>query len=87
MSDQDLRTLIQQLRRELDALPSDDVDARQRLDRIVTELDRKLAEPDREDDQDLVSNLQNSIYELETRHPDTTALLNNIMMTLANMGI
>lgn len=87
MSEQDLKESIENLRREVDALPDDDVDARQRLNTIISELDKKLAEPGTEDHHGLVSNLQDSIKELEARHPDTTTLLNNIMMTLANMGI
>ncbi len=87
MSEQDLKESIEKLRREVDALPDDDVDARQRLNTIISELDKKLEEPGTEDHHGLVSNLQDSIKELEARHPDTTTLLNNIMMTLANMGI
>lgn len=87
MSDQDLKALIEKLRSEVETLPRDDVDARQRLEAIISDLDRKLAEPGTEDHHGLVSNLQDSIKELEARHPDTTTLLNNIMMTLANMGI
>ncbi|MDZ7842013.1 MAG: DUF4404 family protein [Gammaproteobacteria bacterium] len=87
MSEQDLKALIERLRGEVDALPDGDVDARQRLDAIIGELDKKLQEPGTEDHHGLVSNLQDSIKELEARHPDTTTLLNNIMMTLANMGI
>lgn len=87
MSEQELKELIDRLRKEVDALPDDDVAARQRLDAIISELDKKLTEPGSEDHHGLVSNLQDSIKELEARHPDTTTLLNNIMMTLANMGI
>lgn len=78
---------MDRLRSEVEALPSDDVDARRRLNAIVEELDKKLTEPGTEDHHGLVNNLQTSIKELEVRHPDTTSLLNNIMMTLANMGI
>jgi hypothetical protein len=87
MSEQDLKELLDKLRTEVKAMPSDDVDARQRLNDIIAELDKKLEEPGTEDHQGLVGNLQDSIHELEARHPDTTTLLNNIMMTLANMGI
>jgi hypothetical protein len=87
MSEQDLKELLDKLRNEVEAMPSDDVDARQRLNDIIAELDKKLEEPGTEDHQGLVGNLQDSIHELEARHPDTTTLLNNIMMTLANMGI
>ena len=86
MSEQDLRELIDKLRNEVETLPSDEVDARRRLNDIIGELDKRLDDPGAED-QGLVGNLQDSIHELEARHPDTTNLLNNIMMTLANMGI
>ena len=87
MSEQDLRELIDKLRVEVKALPENDVDARQRLNEIIGELDKKLDDPDTEDHHGLLGNIQESIHELEARHPDTTTLLNNIMMTLANMGI
>jgi len=87
MSEQNLKELMEKLRREVEALPAEDVDARNRLNTIIGELDKKLEEPGSEDHQGLVGNLQDSIHELEARHPDTTTLLNNIMMTLANMGI
>lgn len=87
MSAEDLRELIEKLRVEVESLPSDDVEARKRLDAIIEELDKKITEPGTEDHHGLVSNLQDSIKEMEVRHPETTSLLNNIMMTLANMGI
>lgn len=87
MSAEDLTELLDRLRKEVEALPGDDLDARRRLEAIIGELDKKLAEPGTEDHHGLVSNLQDSIKELEVRHPDTTTLLNNIMMALANMGI
>lgn len=87
MSVEDLRSLIERLREEVDALPSNDIDARKRLNAILQELEKKITEPGTEDHHGLVSDLQDSIKEMEVRHPETTSLLNNIMMTLANMGI
>lgn len=87
MSEQDLRALIDKLREEVAALPDEDREARDRLNTAIAELDKKLDDPGTEDHHGLVGNLQQSIKELEARHPDTTTLLNNIMMTLANMGI
>jgi len=87
MSEQDLRALIDKLRTEVAALPDEDVEARNRLEAVIGELEKKLQEPGSEDHHGLIGNLQESIKELEARHPDTTTLLNNIMMTLANMGI
>lgn len=87
MSEQDLRALIDKLRKEVEALPDEDDAARNRLNDAIAELDKKLEEPGTEDHHGLIGNLQQSIKELEARHPDTTTLVNNIMMTLANMGI
>lgn len=87
MNEQDLRALIDKLRKEVEALPDEDDAARDRLNDAIAELDKKLEEPGTEDHHGLIGNLQQSIKELEARHPDTTTLVNNIMMTLANMGI
>ena len=45
MSEQELKELIDRLRREVDALPNDDVDARQRLDAIISVWTRNWPSP------------------------------------------
>jgi len=87
MSEHDLRELIERLRGEVNALPAADVDARRRLDGIIADLEERLERDELANPPGLTTSLQDSIHQLEARHPDATTVLNNIMMTLANMGI
>jgi hypothetical protein len=87
MSEQDLRELMDRLRQEVANLPDDDVDARSRLDGIIADLDARLDGDESTAATGLRGSIQDSIHQLEARHPDATTVLNNIMMTLANMGI
>jgi hypothetical protein len=87
MSEQSLRELIDRLRREVDALPEQDVDARARLDAIIEDLEQRLDSDALAAAPSLSASIQNGITQLEARHPDATTVLNNIMMALANMGI
>lgn len=86
MSDRKLRELLAQLRSAVSGLPGNAADAHSRLDGIVAELERTLDDPDR-DRRGLVDSIHETVQEIEARHPDATTVLNNIMMTLANMGI
>lgn len=87
MSEQNLRDLIERLRTEVDALPVGDVDARSRLESIISELETRLENEEVEQAHGLKGSIQDTIHQIEARHPDATTVLNNIMMTLANMGI
>ncbi|KAA3620577.1 MAG: DUF4404 family protein [Proteobacteria bacterium] len=87
MSEQNLRELIDRLRNEVAALPVGDVDARSRLEKIISELEDRLENDEVAQAHGLKGSIQDTIHQIEARHPDATTVLNNIMMTLANMGI
>ena len=87
MSEQNLRDLIDRLKGEVAALPEKDVDARSRLESIISDLESRLESDELTAAPGLRGTLQDHIQQLEARHPDATTVLNNIMMTLANMGI
>ncbi len=87
MSEQNLGELINRLKEEVACLPDNDVDARSRLDGIITELQAQFGDEETPNSPTLTTNIQDTIHQLEARHPDATTVLNNIMMTLANMGI
>ncbi len=88
MSEEKLRDLIDQLRDEIGALPTEDIDARTRLGGILAELEQQLEDDGSgEPAEGVMAAIQDTVHQIEARHPDATTLLNNIMMTLANMGI
>ena len=88
MSTEDLNLLAERLRSEIDALDSTHGEARERLDALHAELVQRLEHP-REDnqDEDLLENIKTHIEAFEVAHPRATGILNDLMVTLSNMGI
>ena len=84
MSKEQLTRLVEDLRSEISQLPPEDELARQRISSIIAELDRSIED---ETPGSTRASIQDAVHELEARHPDATTVLNNILMTLANMGI
>lgn len=87
MSDDNLHSLIRQLKSEIAALHADDEEARERLQSLVDELERRLEEDEDVEDEALMDSLRESVERFEVEHPRATGILNNIMIMLGNMGI
>ncbi len=90
MSQDQLHDLIAQLRKEIDALGADDEAARERLDGLIAELERRLENPldeDLEAPEDFMETLRETVERFEVEHPRATGIVNSIMVTLGNMGI
>ena len=88
MTEIKLKHELDKLRKEIDALATDNIDARKKLDLLISDIEKKLAEPaDETHHNTLVENLKEAIAQFETEHPRATAILNDIMVTLSNMGI
>jgi hypothetical protein len=81
-----LHKSLERLRDEVNHLAADDIESRERLNNLITDLEVKLARPE-DEDEGLMDNLKESIQHFEAEHPRATAILNDIMVTLSNMGI
>ena len=88
MPDDRLRQSLSELRSELERLETEEAQVRERLDALIAGVEMHLAQPaDSAQQQSLVEDVRQSISQLEVSHPRTTAILNEIMVTLGNMGI
>lgn len=88
MSDAQLTRTIAQLREELARLPEGDAVARARVGNLITALETRLASADPEQDGDtLAEALRDAIRHYEVEHPQLTGMLNQVLLTLANIGI
>ena len=87
MTSHTLHNDLKKLREEINHLAADDVDSRKRLNRLISEIEAKLENPDSGEDNGLMNNLKDAIAHFETEHPRATAILNDIMVTLSNLGI
>ena len=83
---QQLRNTLAALREEIGKLESNDVASKEKLEQLVQTLEKRLDNPD-DDDLKLTEGLQDSVTHFEVTHPRVTAILNDFMMTLSNMGI
>ena len=65
----------------------DDV-SREKLDRLVRFVEKKLQEPQDPAYHDrLIGHLEDSINHFEITHPDLTTVMNDMLMMLSNLGI
>lgn len=87
MSEQKLREEITKLRAEIDQIATGDQISRDRLNQLISEIEQRLEQTDDEADGSLTERVRESIRQFETEHPRTTNILNDIMVTLSNMGI
>ena len=87
MTRRKLHNDLERLREEINHLAADDRESRKRLNHLINEVEAKLENPDAGEDDGLMNNLKDAISHFETEYPRATAILNDIMVTLSNMGI
>lgn len=88
MNDIKLQDELAKLRKEVNEAIDDNDAAREKLNLLISEIEKKLAQPDDEaHHDDLLGNIKDAIGQFESEHPRATAILNDIMITLGNMGI
>jgi hypothetical protein len=80
--------LLATLRREMDALDAGDHDARQRLDRLIVDIETRVKNPDGvAADAGLGGQLRASILKFEVSHPRLASVVNDVVDKLSAMGI
>jgi len=88
MNEKDLHKELDKLRSEIGEVAKHDTAAKERMIELVNEVEQSVdASSDREIDDNLLENIRDAITQFETDHPRATAILNDIMVTLSNMGI
>ena len=86
MKEHQLHEELQKLRAEINELSADDHESREKLNQLINNIEAKLENPDEEND-GLIDHVKDAIEHFEAEHPRATAILNDIMVTLSNMGI
>lgn len=88
MNQDELNQLVRELKDEVAELDSADEETRTRLQSLVDTLEARLAgETSEEHHADLVDTLRENVERFEVEHPRATGIINQIMVTLSNMGI
>lgn len=88
MSQQKLNDTLQELKAQIAGLKLDDAETQRKLQSLVDGLETKLRSPeDSEHHHNLVEEVRDTVQHFEVEHPRITAILNDLMMTLSNLGI
>lgn len=80
-----LHEKITSLKKELEELPISDNSAKEHINALIKEIEN--LNDATEEKSFVIDRIKSSIDHFETEHPRATAILNDIMVTLSNMGI
>lgn len=86
MAKDKVRKLLDNLDAEIDQLEQLPEDKRRQLDNLVEKIKTGVSDEEETAD-DLHDSLAETVAEFEASHPRLTAVVNDIMVTLSNMGI
>jgi uncharacterized protein YicC (UPF0701 family) len=85
---QTIHQTLAALKQQIGQLEVADHAARERLESLVTALERRLEDPESEvHHHSLVQETADAITQFEIAHPRITGILNDLMVALGNMGI
>ena len=87
MPEQQLRNNLEKLRAEIDQIADSDTQTKAKLDALINDIEASIDPEQDSEDIKLVQNIKDTLTHFETEHPRATAILNDIMVTLSNMGI
>ena len=88
MSEQKLHEALRELKARIEELDLNDAEARSRLQILVDDIQSRIDQPgDAERHHTLLEDVRGAVEHFEVEHPTLTAVLNDLMMTLSNMGI
>jgi len=88
MPEKILRDDIEKLRKEIENLSADEDASKEKLEQLLQDIESGLeTEEQNKNQSELLAGLKESVGHFETEHPRATAIINDIMVTLSNMGI
>jgi hypothetical protein len=87
MSKENLKEDLDRLRVEVNQIADHRPDTKNKLIALIDNLEQRIKSESDNNDVNLLENIRDHISNFETEHPRVTAILNDIMVTLSNMGI
>ncbi len=88
MPENKLRDDIEKLRNEIENLSANEDISKEKLEMLLQDIESGLeTEEQNKNQSELLAGLKESVEHFETEHPRATAIINDIMVTLSNMGI
>lgn len=88
MPEKKIRDDIEKLRTEIKNLSADEDTPKEKLEILLQDIESGLeTDIQNKKQSELLAGLKEAVNHFETEHPRATAIINDIMVTLSNMGI
>ena len=88
MREKKIRDDIEKLRIEIKNLSADEDTPKEKLEILLQDIESGLeTDIQNKKQSELLAGLKEAVNHFETEHPRATAIINDIMVTLSNMGI
>ena len=86
MSKENLKLDLERLRSEVNQIADSKPDSREKLNSLITDLEKRIESETNEDDIGLMENIREHISNFEAEQPRATAILNDSMVSLSKLG-
>lgn len=86
MPTQRLEQLLQQLNKEIGELDDSNLEEKQRLETLISEIEAALAQ-DEAEHAGLLDGLRAKLVEMDSEHPTASGVIRRLMQVLGDMGI
>lgn len=87
MSKQEIQSILSELKAESANIKPSDTDAVDYINQLINKLERLVSEPEVSDHHSLLDHMRTTIGKFEVSHPKLTAIVNELMVKLAGLGI
>jgi len=87
MSRENLINDLERLRSEIAQVAGNNPDAYRKLNALISDLENRISDTPDQDHAGMLDRIKKEIEYYEVEHPRATAILNDILVTLSNMGI
>ena len=87
MAEKEITEALFILRKEVERIEGDHPELKDKMESLLTKLEDRLEGADDEQHLHLVDDMKTALTQFEAEHPTASGLINELMLTLSNIGI
>ena len=87
MTISEITDTIKALRHESNKITADDTESTEVINKLIEKLEQQVKSPTIENHQSLTDHLKDTVSTFEYEHPRITAIVNDLMVKLAGLGV
>lgn len=87
MAEKEITEALFILRKEVEKIEGEHPELRDKMESLLTRLEHRLDNAEEEQHLHLVDDMKAALNQFEAEHPTASGLINELMLTLSNIGI